>query len=46
MQQSQRTHNARFMELMDLHMPDWRAHRDELADAPLAAEEWGTEDTA
>ena len=42
----ERTHNSRFVELMDLHMPDWRARRDELNDAPLATEEWGAEDTA
>lgn len=39
----ERTHNERFIELMDLHMPDWRTRRDELNDAPLAAEEWGVE---
>ena len=37
----ERTHNERFIELMDLHLPDWRARRDELNEAPLAAEEWG-----
>ena len=42
----ERTHNARFIELMNLHMPDWRARRDELNDAPLAAEEWSRADTA
>lgn len=36
----ERTHNERFIELMDLHLPDWCARRDELNDAPLAAEEW------
>lgn len=36
----ERTHNDHFTELMDLHMPDWRARRDELNQAPLAAEEW------
>lgn len=46
MQQPQRPHNTRFIELLDLHMPDWRARRNELTDAPLAAEEWGTEETA
>lgn len=39
----ERTHNERFIELMDLHMPDWRARRDELNEAPLAAEDWGME---
>lgn len=36
----ERTHNERFIDLMDLHLPDWRARRDELNDAPLAAETW------
>lgn len=36
----ERTHNERFIELMDLHLPDWRARRDELNEAPLAAEQW------
>lgn len=40
----ERTHNKRFIELMDLHMPDWRARRDELNEAPLAPEEWGSAD--
>jgi len=39
----ERTHNERFIKLMDLHMPDWRARRDELNGAPLAAEEWSSE---
>jgi len=39
----ERTHNDRFIELMDLHMPDWRERRDELNGAPLADEEWGVE---
>lgn len=38
----ERTHNEHFIELMDLHMPDWRARRDELNEAPLAAEAWDT----
>ena len=42
----ERTHDERFIDLMDLHLPDWRARRDELNDAPLAAEDWGTEDIA
>ena len=37
----ERTHNERFIELMDLHMPDGRARRDELNAAPLAEEQWG-----
>ena len=34
----ERNHNERFIELMDLHMPDWRARRNELNEAPLATE--------
>lgn len=37
----ERTHNNRFVALMDKFMPDWQARRDDLNDAPLAAEEWG-----
>jgi predicted metal-dependent hydrolase len=37
------SHNARFYELMDLHMPGWQAHRDELnrdaARGPVRREE-------
>jgi predicted metal-dependent hydrolase len=29
------SHNARFYELMDLHMPGWKAHRDELNREPI-----------
>ena len=36
----ERTHNDRFVELMDKHLPNWRATRDELNGAPLAEEEW------
>jgi predicted metal-dependent hydrolase len=36
----ERHHNDRFTELMDQHLPGWRARRDELNAAPLAAEEW------
>lgn len=36
----ERTHGERFVELMDRHLPDWRARRDELNGAPLADEEW------
>jgi hypothetical protein len=35
------THNARFVELMDRHMPHWRMQRDELNRSPLAHEDWG-----
>lgn len=36
----ERTHNDRFVELMDKLLPNWRATRDELNGAPLAEEEW------
>lgn len=36
----ERNHNAHFTELMDRFLPDWRARRDELNTAPLAAEDW------
>jgi len=36
----ERTHNERFVALMDKHLLDWRARRDELNEAPLAAEQW------
>lgn len=36
----ERTHNDRFVALMDKHLPSWRAVRDELNGAPLAEEEW------
>ncbi|QXT64203.1 M48 family metallopeptidase [Tessaracoccus palaemonis] len=42
----ERTHNDRFIALMDKHVPDWRARRDELNGAPLASEEWDAEGTA
>ena len=34
------THNERFIELMDNHLPDWRARCDELNESPLAHEDW------
>lgn len=34
------THNARFMELMDLHLPKWRHQRDVLNAMPVRAERW------
>ena len=34
------THNARFVDLMDRHMPLWRLRRDELNRAPLAHQSW------
>jgi predicted metal-dependent hydrolase len=36
----ERTHNDRFVELMDKYLPNWRAVRAELNEAPLAKEEW------
>jgi hypothetical protein len=33
-------HGARFTKLMDRFMPHWRGIRDQLNDAPLAAEQW------
>ncbi len=39
----ERNHGERFTKLMDGFMPDWRARRDQLNDAPLADEKWGSE---
>ena len=36
----ERKHNARFQALMDRFMPQWRMHRDELNQAPLAHADW------
>ena len=36
----ERGHGERFTKLMDGFMPDWRARRDRLNEAPLAEEEW------
>jgi predicted metal-dependent hydrolase len=36
----ERHHNARFVELMDRHLPQWRQSRDLLNGLPLAYEEW------
>ena len=36
----ERLHNERFRELMDRFMPQWRLHRDELNQLPLAHEGW------
>lgn len=35
------THNARFVALMDRHMPDWRQRRQVLNSLPVRHEEWG-----
>lgn len=34
------THNARFVHLMDYHMPKWRFYRDELNRLPVRHENW------
>ena len=36
----ERHHNERFLAIMDQHMPQWRAHRQELNSKPLAHETW------
>jgi len=36
----ERSHGERFTKLMDQLLPDWRARRDLLNEAPLAHEEW------
>jgi predicted metal-dependent hydrolase len=39
----ERKHGERYTKLMDTFMPDWRARRDQLNAAPLAAEDWGSQ---
>jgi predicted metal-dependent hydrolase len=39
----ERNHGERYTMLMDAFMPDWRARRDQLNAAPLAAEDWGSQ---
>jgi predicted metal-dependent hydrolase len=36
----ERRHDQRFREMMDVMMPSWRLHRDELNRAPLSHEDW------
>lgn len=36
----ERYHNARFQQLMDEFMPQWRFHRDELNRSPLMHQDW------
>ena len=36
----ERSHNDRFVALLDEHLPSWRARRETLNAAPLASEEW------
>jgi predicted metal-dependent hydrolase len=38
----ERGHGDRFAKLMDKHMPDWKARRDRLNQAPLGHEQWAT----
>lgn len=37
------THNARFVALMDRHMPQWRTYREQLNRLPVCHEEWGSQ---
>ena len=37
----ERRHNERFMTLIDLHLPNWREHREKLNKMPLAFNRWG-----
>lgn len=37
----ERSHNQRFVKLMDEFMPKWRFHRDELNKLPVSHTEWG-----
>jgi predicted metal-dependent hydrolase len=37
----ERTHNARFVALMERFMPNWRQHKAELNRKPLGHEDWG-----
>ncbi|UXM91014.1 M48 family metallopeptidase [Paenarthrobacter sp. JL.01a] len=39
----ERNHTDRFTELMDEFLPDWRARREDLNQAPLRNEHWGAE---
>ena len=34
------SHNDRFWDLVNKHLPLWRLHRDELNREPLAHEDW------
>ena len=42
----ERSHNEKFVAIMDRHLPDWAARRDELNEAPLAAEDWANNEEA
>ncbi|MFN0033357.1 MAG: M48 family metallopeptidase [Flavobacteriales bacterium] len=37
----ERSHNERFIALMNKYMPQWRKHKDELNRLPVRHEEWG-----
>jgi predicted metal-dependent hydrolase len=36
----ERRHGERFREMMDVMMPGWQLHRDDLNRAPLSHEDW------
>jgi len=36
----ERHHSPRFQDLMDRFMPNWKQHREQLNQAPLAHETW------
>jgi predicted metal-dependent hydrolase len=40
----ERTHNEKFVALLDGYLPDWRSRRALLNDAPLSDEKWDCED--
>lgn len=42
----ERGHGEKFVALMDQVLPNWRALRDELNEAPLGHEEWGEDERA
>jgi predicted metal-dependent hydrolase len=39
----ERTHNEKFIALLDAYLPDWRSRRELLNDAPLSDEKWECE---
>lgn len=41
---AERQHGARFTELMDARLPDWRSRREDLNAAPLRTEKWDAND--
>jgi predicted metal-dependent hydrolase len=40
----ERTHNEKFIALLDAYLPDWRSRRELLNGAPLSDEKWDCED--